>query len=357
MKKWLKFTMCMISITVFFGCGVKQVTPQFKAQDLSMNVKSGCCTQKVDNFLILLDASHSMRDVYNDEKKFYLAKAAAHALNDTIAGLKLTGGLRLFGNLKVFSANTSLVCPMKDYSADDFGQCLDNLNPSFGGTPLYKALMAAAGDIENLQGKTAIIIISDGVSTGKTPTEAVKILKDKFGDKVCISTIGIAGGRDLNAISSDSKCGVATSFENVNTAAGMHMFAKKVFMARKPKPVPKPVVEEVIIIPQQVFFDFDSSVIKPEFAVVLEEEAAKILRQKEHKGIIIEGHTDSIGTSEYNQLLSERRSKAIKELLVSKGISASILTAKGVGEEKPIADNTTKEGRAQNRRVEFHVVH
>ena len=113
----------------------------------------------------------------------------------------------------------------------------------------------------------------------------------------------------------------------------------------------------VIIIPQQVFFDFDSSVIKSEFAVVLEEEAAKILRQKEHKGIIIEGHTDSIGTSEYNQLLSERRSNAIKELLVSKGISASILTAKGVGEEKPIADNTTKEGRAQNRRVEFHVVH
>jgi OOP family OmpA-OmpF porin len=44
-------------------------------------------------------------------------------------------------------------------------------------------------------------------------------------------------------------------------------------------------------------------------------------------------------------------------LLVSKGISASILTAKGVGEEKPIADNTFKEGREQNRRVEFHVIH
>jgi OOP family OmpA-OmpF porin len=347
----------MISITVFFGCGVKQITPLFEAPDLSMKLKSGECTQKVDNFLILLDASHSMRDPYNGEKKFYLAKQTAHALNDTIAGLKLTGGIRLFGNLKVCSANTSLVCPMKDYSADDFGQCLDNLNPSFGGTPLYKALMGAAGDIENLQGKTAIIIISDGVSTGKSPTEAVKILKDRFGDKVCISTIGIAGGGGLNAISNDSKCGVAMSFENVNTAAGMEMFAEKVFLTRKPKPVPKPVVEEVIIIPQQVFFDFDSSVIKPEFAVVLEEEAAKILRQKEHKGIIIEGHTDSIGTSEYNQLLSERRSNAIKELLVSKGISASILTAKGVGEEKPIADNTTKEGRAQNRRVEFHVLH
>jgi OOP family OmpA-OmpF porin len=356
-KKRLKFTMFIIFITVFFGCGVKQITPLFEAPDLSMKLKSGDYTQKADNFLILLDASHSMRDNYNDEKKFCLAKQVAHALNDTIAGLKLTGGIRLFGNLKVFSADTSLVCPMNDYSADEFGQCLDNLNSSFGATPLYKALMAAAGDIENLQGKTAIIIISDGVSNGKTPTKAVKILKDKFGDKVCISTIGIASGGDLNAISRGSKCGVAMSFENVNTASGMEMFAEKVFLAKKPKPVPKPVVKEVIIIPQQVFFDFDSSVIKPEFAVVLEEEATKILRQKEHKGIIIEGHTDSIGTSEYNQLLSERRANAIKEFLVSKGISDSILTAKGVGEEKPIEDNTFKEGRAQNRRVEFHVMH
>jgi OOP family OmpA-OmpF porin len=218
--------------------------------------------------------------------------------------------------------------------------------------------MGAAGDIENLQGKTVIIIISDGVSTGKAPTEAVKILKDRFGDKVCISTIGIAGGGVLNAISNDSKCGFATSFENVNTAAGMEMFAEKVFLTKKPKPV---VEDEIItfdpITLGNIYFDFDSSVIKPEFAVVLEEKAKKILQDKAHKGIIIEGHTDSIGTAEYNQLLSERRSNAIKELLVSKGISASILTAKGVGEEKPIADNTLKEGREQNRRVEFHVLH
>ena len=118
MKKWLKFTMFMIFITVFFGCGVKQVTPLFEAPDLSTKLKSGEYTQKVDNFLILLDASHSMRDPYNGEQKFYLAKQAAHALNDTIAGHKLTGGIRLFGNLKVFSSNTSLVCPVENYSAD-----------------------------------------------------------------------------------------------------------------------------------------------------------------------------------------------------------------------------------------------
>ena len=102
MKKWLKFTMFMICITVFSGCGVKQVTPQFQAQDLSMKVKSGGYTQKVDNFLILLDASRSMRDDYNGEMKFCLAKTAVHALNDTIAGLKLTGGFVYSATLKFF---------------------------------------------------------------------------------------------------------------------------------------------------------------------------------------------------------------------------------------------------------------
>ena len=226
MRKCLKITMVMISITVFFGCGVKQVTPPFEAPDLSMKLKSGDYTQKVDNFLVLLDASHSMRDKYNNKKKFCLAKQAAYALNDTIAGLELKGGLRLFGNIKVFSANTSLVCPMTDYSAEEFGQCLDKLRPSFASTPLYKALMGACDDIENLEGKTAIIIISDGISTGKSPADAVKMLKDKYGDKVCISTIGIAGGGVLNSISNASKCGVAMSYENVNTAEGMEMFAE-----------------------------------------------------------------------------------------------------------------------------------
>jgi outer membrane protein OmpA-like peptidoglycan-associated protein len=131
------------------------------------------------------------------------------------------------------------------------------------------------------------------------------------------------------------------------------MFAEKVFFTKKPKPV----VEEEIITLDKVYFEFDSIVIKPEFAVMMEDEARKILSHKEHKGIIIEGHTDSIGTAEYNQQLSERRTNAIKEFLVSKGISANILTAKGFGEEKPIADNTLEEGRAKNRRVDFHVVH
>ena len=68
------------------------------------------------------------------------------------------------------------------------------------------------------------------------------------------------------------------------------------------------------------------------------------------------GHTDSIGTEEYNQKLSVRRSEAVKAYLVSKGIEKNRVYTEGKGEKQPIADNKTAEGRAKNRRVEIEVV-
>jgi outer membrane protein OmpA-like peptidoglycan-associated protein len=67
------------------------------------------------------------------------------------------------------------------------------------------------------------------------------------------------------------------------------------------------------------------------------------------------GHTDSDGTEEYNQALSERRAQAVRDYMVSEGVDASIIDASGQGESNPIASNATKEGRAENRRVDIHV--
>ncbi len=70
----------------------------------------------------------------------------------------------------------------------------------------------------------------------------------------------------------------------------------------------------------------------------------------------IEGHTDSVGSAKSNQLLSERRANAVRDYLISNGISADRLTAAGYGEEKPIDSNKTRAGRANNRRVEVNLV-
>ena len=72
--------------------------------------------------------------------------------------------------------------------------------------------------------------------------------------------------------------------------------------------------------------------------------------------IQIEGHTDNVGSAADNQKLSENRAKAVVSYLNSKGISPGRLLAKGYGATKPVADNTTEEGRAQNRRTELKII-
>jgi outer membrane protein OmpA-like peptidoglycan-associated protein len=69
--------------------------------------------------------------------------------------------------------------------------------------------------------------------------------------------------------------------------------------------------------------------------------------------LLIEGHTDSQGTQENNQTLSQRRADAVRTLFVARGIAADRVTAKGFGLSRPVADNGTPEGRANNRRVEI----
>ena len=71
--------------------------------------------------------------------------------------------------------------------------------------------------------------------------------------------------------------------------------------------------------------------------------------------ITVEGHTDSTGTDEYNQNLSERRAIGVRNLLVRNGVSASRITTMGFGKTQPVASNKTEAGRAKNRRVEIHI--
>jgi OOP family OmpA-OmpF porin len=103
------------------------------------------------------------------------------------------------------------------------------------------------------------------------------------------------------------------------------------------------------------FFDFDKAELKPEGRARLDDLVDKI------KGINLEviiavGHTDSVGSAAYNQRLSVRRAEAVKQYLVSKGVEQNRVYTEGKGQTQPVADNSTREGRAKNRRVEIEVV-
>jgi outer membrane protein OmpA-like peptidoglycan-associated protein len=105
---------------------------------------------------------------------------------------------------------------------------------------------------------------------------------------------------------------------------------------------------------QNIYFDFNSARIRPESYPSIDK-IANIFKEYPDIKVSIDGHTDSIGSVPYNQKLSEARAASVKNALVERGINPARLGSKGFGKSKPVADNKTPEGRAENRRIEFKV--
>lgn len=103
-----------------------------------------------------------------------------------------------------------------------------------------------------------------------------------------------------------------------------------------------------------VNFEFDSAQLKPSAKATLDQ-AVRVLRDNPGVSVAIEGHTDSTGPDAYNQGLSERRARSVRDYLVANGISAGSLRVVGKGESSPVASNDNAAGRAQNRRVDLVV--
>lgn len=124
-----------------------------------------------------------------------------------------------------------------------------------------------------------------------------------------------------------------------------------------PPPPPPPVAPAPtkVTLNADAYFDFDKSVLKPEGKAQLDELAAKA-KDIDLEAVIAVGHTDATGKDDYNQKLSVRRANAVKDYLVSRGIDAKSIYTEGKGETQPKADNKSKTGRAQNRRVEVEAV-
>ncbi len=129
-------------------------------------------------------------------------------------------------------------------------------------------------------------------------------------------------------------------FTNVRVASGgnMNMVGKKFTEAK--------------IVTHGINFDIDKSTIKPESMGTLNM-IVNVLKDNPDLKFEIDGHTDNTGTPEHNLALSQQRADAVKSQLVKLGVDAARLSTKGFGDTTPISDNSTQEGKANNRRVEF----
>lgn len=322
--------------------------------------------RKVDNFIIVFDSSASMLQLYKGQIKFELARSIALCMNRTIPDLKLAVGLMTFGS----PVYTSMCYGMTRYSRTGLCDALMALKKPSGVSPLSFAFDALEKDLWNIKGKTAVIVISDGVDMNIDPVLEVRKIKSEMGNNICVYTILIGddpnGKGILNQIALSGICGFSTTADELASVQGMADFVKKVFllydtdgdgvadsMDQCPDtPKEATVDKQGCWVIKDVLFDFDSHDIRPDAYPILDN-VAHVMELNPDITIEIDGHTDIIGPERYNDMLSINRARSGMNYLIHKGISRKRITIRGFGFSRPKTTNRTPEGRAKNRRIEL----
>jgi OOP family OmpA-OmpF porin len=130
-------------------------------------------------------------------------------------------------------------------------------------------------------------------------------------------------------------------------------------VAAMPAPAPAAPISTPVITKHTfnagALFAFDSAKLTPAAEKDMAKMAAEAKSLKKLNVVLVEGHTDNIGTAAYNQKLSIKRAMSVRDALIKNGVPANLIEAKGYGFDKPVASNKTKAGRAENRRVELTI--
>ncbi len=393
-KNYLKVMLFLAAALLLFGCATPKAVSTFNAQDLNPMLQGGEYIPKVDNFVVILDKSGSMGQVYKGQKKLDYAKDMVCRMNQTIPDIQLTGSLRIFGRLAVFCDQfTKLLWGPAPYSKGAINDALNKVGFSVGDSPLNTALNETAKDMKSAQGDIAVIIFTDAnkdYMNYDAVKKATADLKGQYGNRLCIYPVQIGDDADgkklLEQVAQTGGCGYCVNADSIASSQGMADFVAKVFLKTappKPETVKEVIVEEKVVILdsdgdgvpdnldkcpgtpkgarvdkngcwvlEHVLFDFDKYNIKPQFFNLLDE-VASIFHQNPDLRVIVEGHTDNIGTAKYNMKLSIRRANAVRDYLVKKGVAKDKMKVEGFGFSRPVATNETDEGRALNRRVQF----
>lgn len=389
-KNIFRVLFTVIVLALFMGYAIpQQANAAVNAIDLNPKIASGQFVKKVNTFMVLFDTTLSMNDIYKNNTKLNQEKALIELFDNTIPNMKLTGALRTFGELTFFrDAYSKSIFWDMNYAKPALTKAIAPYKTGAGFSPLDEAIDGATTDLRSQPGRMAVIAFSDGEDMEKyAPVAAAERMKSAYGDRICIYTVHLGdnlNGRGLmKKIANAGQCGFMVTGDSISSAAGMADFVEQVFLetkreepakppVAKPAPPPPPApMEEMKKAPEAaaatemeqkilekgrvtllVEFDFNKAVVKPKYDKEIEK-LTDIMKKYPDMNIVVEGHTDNIGGKQYNEKLSQRRAEAIKEVMVKKfKIDAAKIKAKGYGFSKPIAKNTTKEGRQQNRRVE-----
>ena len=204
---------------------------------------------------------------------------------------------------------------------------------------------------------------------GNTPLNGAKVAVVNASNKVVATKITGNDGRYEFTMEDFEALTITANADGYNQASlnATQLMDDETIMQSLPavcliKPIPpKPVVDTVVVM-NNIYFEFNQASIVIESYQYIDAEILGMLTRYPTMVIEISGHTDEKGTDEYNMKLSEARANAVKAYLVAKGVAPERMETKGYGETKPIAPNSidgidNPEGRKQNRRTEFKVLH
>lgn len=396
-------------VFILSGCaGIStRSTPDLSCTTVDINamLNSGDYQRKADNFIIIEDTTNSMNKkvdkTSNSPSRLTISKGLIRCLNNTLPeDFDVKSGMRIFG---FHTSEKGLVYGMSQYSKIALEEAVHSIKGTWGRTDLSDGINDATNDLQQVTGRNAVIIFSDGSKSKEIdPVAAAAAMKDTFGKNVCIYTVHLGDDPDgkmiLEQIAYQGRCGFATEANNlysrpladcdvVNVGKGMGDFVASVFLEKyvppPPPPPPKPdldsdgdgvldsrdkcpdtpkgikvdkdgcpiPLEEKVTITLLVEFDFDKDEVKFPYHEDIEKVAA-LLKAYPKTNAELEGHTDSIGTEEYNMGLSRRRAESVKKYLIEKfDIDGARISTIGYGESMPADTNETEEGRQNNRRV------
>jgi OmpA-OmpF porin, OOP family len=388
-------TAASIAALLLSGCASQPSSTfeTFQAQDLNGLISSGQYTQKANNFFVINDSSSSMTDEYfgvgypaqPNPTKFLVEKEILSRINQTIPDLSLTSSIRSFGFGDCLDFGfTKLNQAPTSYSRSTFASGgIDALTCASGGSPMGSGIDGTNKDLSTTTGNIAVLILSDGHDLDDDGgITALQSLKQVYGDRLCVYSVWVgnederSGIRALEKLTDIAGCGYGVTADSISSPENMAKFVTSIFLKGQnaipecstldgdkdgvndcddlcPTTLPGVPVSIKGCWIVDVKFDFDKYDIKPQYFANLDNTAQKI---KEHpeKQIEVQGHTDNVGSFQYNQKLSERRADAVKKYLIE-GSGRTDITSRGFSFSHPIDTNETEAGRANNRRVQLEV--
>jgi len=252
--KMFRIALFLAVACTVMGCASQKSLTIAGAQDLNSKLAGGQFVPKVDNFIVILDGSASMADPYKWTTKSAFAKDLACLMNQIIPDMKLTAGLRTFGDLSAWhDIRTARLYGMTQYTRAGLGKAVNDVK-TCGPSPLELAIIEASEDLKGTSGGIAVILFSDGEDMDKEPILAARGMKALYEERLCIYTVltgsSPAGRKLLENVAREGGCGFFVTGDSIASSEGMADFVEKVFFMRKiiaaaPAPAPPAIAEEV----------------------------------------------------------------------------------------------------------------